>query len=227
MTQRWIDYLKRNVDSRNLLDFAVEYWVYNMPLYQRIKKYIQPPQRILEVGCGYGLSAVYLRECGFHVTAIDNDPNIVQMAMEAIQHFRSDVGIECANAFDLSRYHASFELVFSTGVIEHFEREGTVQLLREQAKCASYVVGVIPSKYTKFAGKITDERIYTMRGLQKIFEDAQLRVLETFGYGDIPSRWHILIKRLLPYGAYRLLQNRYGYCMSMGAIGATDTNSWF
>ena len=49
--------------------------------------------------------------------------------------------------------------------------------------------------------------------------EAGLKIIDNFGYGDIPVGWHKWVKRVLPYGAYRLLQNRCGYAMGIVCIG--------
>lgn len=126
---------------------------------------------------------------------------------------------ETADAFDLSKFHSKFDLAFSCGVLEHFDREVTVQLLQEQAFCAKKVLIQIPAIYTKYTGEITDERIYSINQLAKIVEDAGLKVVEKFGYGDLTAtRTHVLLRRLLPRAIWRMAQNM-GYAYSLAVIG--------
>jgi SAM-dependent methyltransferase len=177
------------------------------------------PGDILELGCGYGMSSIYLNDCGYSVVAVDNEPGIVTKAKHHAKQWGASLRIEVADALDLSMYHNSFDLCFSVGVIEHFDRDATVRLLMEQARCARTVIAVIPSGHTKYSAPITDERIYSARQLKWIFHDAGLKNISTFGYGDIPTYPHFLIKHFLPFGFYRFLQNRFSYAMNIGCKG--------
>jgi SAM-dependent methyltransferase len=219
MSNRWIEYFDKTLKDKTIFEYAVEHCRYNAQLYYQIRKIVSPPSRILEVGCGYGLSSIYLQACGYGVTAIDSDLEIVNRAKNSAETLSSDLTIEHADAFELSKYYRLFDLCFSVGVIEHFNREITVKLLQEQAKCAKYIIAVIPSKYTKYTGEITDERIYNVRKLKRICAEAGLIDISTFGYGDIPTWLHTLIRYWLPFGVYRILQNYFSYAMSLGCVG--------
>ncbi|MFH1784731.1 MAG: class I SAM-dependent methyltransferase [bacterium] len=220
MTNRWLEFLEKETEKyHNLLEYSVNHWNYNDPLYFKIKELLKPQAKILDIGCGFGLSDIYLQECGYSVIGIDNDINIVEQARRNAEYFNSSVKFEQGDAFDLSKYYDSFDLVFSVGVAEHFDRGITVKLIKEQAKCASYVICVIPTKFTKYSGEITDERIYTISQLSGIFKEAELKVIGRFGYGNIISPFHNGIHRLLPHGLYRILQNNFSYAMGIVCIG--------
>ena len=102
-------------------------------------------------------------------------------------------------------------------MLEHFDRQVTVNFLTEQALCAYKVLIQIPAIYTKYTGEITDERIYSINQLAKIVEDAGLRVVEKFGYGDLTAtRTQVLLRRLLPRAIWRVAQNMgYAYCLAV------------
>ncbi len=219
MSERWVDYFEASLRGKKLLDYAVDHWTYNMQLYYQIRKHVLPHGRILEIGCGLGLSSIYLQECGYEVTAVDKSESVIQMARRSAEMLSSHLTIEPADALDMRKYYNGYDACFSVGVIEHFERDVTVKLLEEQKNCARCVIAVVPSKYTAYVAEITDERIYTARGLKRIFRDAGLRNVSLFGYGDIPSTFHSCMKYFVPFGAYRVLQNYFSYTMSIGCVG--------
>lgn len=223
MSERWQQYFQDATHGRSTLDYAVTHWTYSMPLYQEIKRYVQPPARVLEVGCGLGLSTIYLQECGYRAVGIDNDADIVRAARENGRRMDSAAEFEVADAGDLARFRGAFDLAFSVGVLEHFERGRTVAMVREQAAAAAFVVTVIPTPFTRFAAPVTDERFYSVGEFRRIYGDAGVRPLRSFGYGDIPASPHVLVKRLLPYALWRVLQNRFAYAMGMGLVGASQT----
>lgn len=223
MSDRWIEYSEGVLKGKSVLAYSVEHWGYHAQLYYQIMTSVPPPANILEIGCGHGMSSIYLNECGYNVVAVDNEPEIVRKADDNAKRWGSRLRIEVADAFDLSAYHGSFDLCFSVGVIEHFDRDTTIRLLMEQARCARIVVAVIPTKYTRYAEPITDERIYKIGQFKRICHEAGLRNITSFGYGDIPTSAHFFIKHLLPYGFYRVLQNRFSYAMGIGCKAEART----
>lgn len=223
MTERWIEYFAKGKNKYySSLEYAIDHWSYNAPLYRRIKNLITPPAKILEVGCGLGFSSIYLSSCGYKMVGIDNDNQIINEAKENSRNFKSKANFEQGDAFNLSKYYGIFDLVFSAGVVEHFLKEKTIQLLQEQAKCASYVIAVIPTKYTKYVAPITDERIYNVNQLTDIFKRAGIEVIKKFGYGDIPTLFHKCIRTSLPYAIYYTLQNNFSYAMQICCIGKSN-----
>lgn len=221
MTERWKSYF----DSHGAFDpawlkAAVEHWGFHETLYGMIARHCAPPARLLDVGSGPGWSDFYLGALGYQVTGIDNEPSLVELAAQRAERINVPTKFEVADAFDLTKYHGKFDLVFSNGVLEHFDRDVTVKLLGEQAKCAPKVLIQIPTKHTAQSDGITDERIYTINELAKMVEDAGMRVEARFGYGDLASTTtNLLLRRALPRAAWRWLQNRgYAYCIAV--VGA-------
>jgi SAM-dependent methyltransferase len=220
MTERWQQYfIKQGAFDGAWLRAAVIHWGFHEILYGMIQRHCPPPARILDIGCGPGWSDLYLTSCGYQVTGIDSDEILVAKARDLAARLNIPAQFEQADAFDLSRFHGQFDLAYSCGVLEHFDREVTVQLLREQARCAKRVLIQIPTKYTAYTGEITDERIYTMGKLKRIVRDAGLNVEAAFGYGEVTvTRAQIWLRRLLPRMGWRWLQN-HGFAYSIAVLG--------
>jgi SAM-dependent methyltransferase len=221
MSERWQSYFKLyGAFDQNWLSTAVAHWGFHETLYGMIARHCPAPGRILDVGSGPGWSEFYLSSMGYEVTGVDNEPTLVDLAKKRAELLGVSAKFAVADAFDLSAYYSKFDLAYSCGVLEHFDREVTVRLLREQALCATHVLIEIPTRYTVYTGGITDERIYSVNELAKIVEDAGLRVVARFGYGDLAAtRMHVFLRRVLPRVVWRWLQNR-GYAYSIAVIGA-------
>lgn len=222
MTERWKTYFDTHgAFNPQWLKSAVEHWGFHETLYGMIGRHCAPPARLLDVGSGPGYSDFYLSALGYDVTGVDNEPSLVELATALAEKLNISARFEVADAFDLSPYYGKYDLVFSNGVLEHFDRDVTVTLLREQARCASKVLIQIPTKYTAQSDGITDERIYTIDELARIVQDAGMRVDARFGYGDLASTSaNIALRRSLPRVAWRWLQNRgYSYCIAV--LGST------
>jgi SAM-dependent methyltransferase len=218
MTERWKAYFDgHGAFDPKWLKSAVEHWSFHETLYGMIERHCPPPGRLLDVGSGPGWSDFYLSARGYNVTGIDNEPSLVELATVRAKQLNVPATFEVADAFDLSKYYGRYDLVFSNGVLEHFDRDVTVQLLKEQSKCAKHVLIQIPTKYTAQSDGITDERIYSVSELAQIVADAGMRVDARFGYGDLSStRTNLLLRRALPRAVWRWLQNRgYAYCIAV------------
>jgi SAM-dependent methyltransferase len=221
VTERWKTYFdKHGAFDPKWLKSAVEHWGFHETLYGMIGRHCAPPARLLDVGSGPGWSDFYLGALGYDVTGIDNEPSLVELATLRADRLNVPAHFEVADAFDLSRYYGRYDLVFSNGVLEHFDRHVTVKLLQEQAKCAPKVLIQIPTKHTAQSDGITDERIYRIDELARIVEDAGMRVEARFGYGDLASTGtNLLLRRAMPRAVWRWLQNRgYAYCIAI--VGA-------
>lgn len=220
MTDRWASYFEsQGTFGDHWLQTAVAHWSFHEILFGRIIQNVRPGGAILDVGCGPGWSDLYLSARGFAVTGVDSEPRLVQAARDLAARVGENVRYEVGDAFDLKTFHGQFDLAYSCGVLEHFDRDVTVQLLQEQARCAKQVLIQIPSRYTAYTGPITDERIYSVRELRRIVEDAGLTVVKSFGYGDIATlRWHQILRNALPRAAWRLLQDQ-GFAFAIAVLG--------
>ncbi len=220
MSQRWKDYFDTHgAFDPQWLATAASHWGFHEILYGNIAAHCPKPARLLDVGSGPGWSDLYLSALGYSVTGVDNEPALVELARARAEKLNVAAEFHCADAFDLGEFHGKFDLAFSCGVLEHFDREVTVKLLQEQSRCAKYVLIQIPTRYTAQTAPITDERIYTINELADIVKDAGMKVVSKFGYGDLtatPSQ--VWLRRALPRMAYRVLQN-LGYAYSIAVVG--------
>jgi SAM-dependent methyltransferase len=223
MSERWKNYfVKQKAFEGEWLATAVAHWGFHERLYGMIQKYCSPGAKLLDVGCGPGWSDLYLSSLGYKVTGLDNEPVLIELAQKQSEKLGGGVNFVVGDAFDLSKLDKRFDLSFSCGVLEHFDRSVTVELLKEQAKFSNYVLIQIPTKYTKYAGGITDERIYSINELCKIVEAAGMTVVTKFGYGDVcVSKMHVLLRLVMPRFAYRLIQNA-GFAFSIAVIGKVN-----
>lgn len=225
MSDRWLSFA-REATSGGRFAAAYESWSFAAPLLQTIRDTVPPGGRILDVGCGNGLHAVLLDAWGYEVVGVDNDPAIVEEAERTRELFGSDVELREADAFDLSRFHGTFDLVCSLGVVEHFDPDATVELIREQARVAPRVLAAIPTRAARHAVAQTDERNHSPRALRSLFRRAGLRVERTLVFGDVPTRIGRALKVALPHAGYRALQTATGYGLELACLGArTETSA--
>ncbi len=220
MTERWKVYVTEGVQKAGgPIPFALAQWTFSLPVLLAIRRAVPAGGRVLDVGCGAGIFAALLAHHGYQVVGVDDDADIVAYARQMVAYLRAPAAVEQASAFDLARYHRQFDLVYSLGVLEHFEPAVTVHLLQEQARCARFVVVVVPTRFARYAAPVTDERLYTRRQLTTLARRAGLRVRESFVYGDVPTRTARALDRWLPKTAYRGLRECFSYGMDLCCVG--------
>jgi ubiquinone/menaquinone biosynthesis C-methylase UbiE len=114
-------------------------------------------KEILDVGCGLGMMMEYFSKQGNEVVGIDIAPRVVK------ENRRRGLTVVEADARNLPFVDESFDLVYSLGVIEHFEE--TQQALQEQVrtcKPGGVVVAVVPFLSTPYCwAGILYHRIFT------------------------------------------------------------------
>ncbi len=220
MTERWKRYIAEGIEAAGgPIPFALTQWMFLFPIFLAIKRALPSGGKLLDVGCGAGIFTSLLSHHGFHVVGVDEDSDIVAYAGEMIDFFRAPARVEQRSAFDLSPYHDQFDLAFSLGVVEHFEPDITVQLIREHARCGRFVLIAVPTRFTRYAAPVTDERLYTRGGLCDLVRGAGLRIRESFVYGEVPSRMARNLERLLPGVAYRRVKHSSTYGMGICCVG--------
>ncbi len=74
---------------------------------------------LLEVGCGIGVDSIQLAKCGFDVTAVDLTENALVVAKEFAAHREVNVDFRLGNAEGLDFPDATFDVVYSFGVLHH------------------------------------------------------------------------------------------------------------
>ena len=75
--------------------------------------------RLLEVGCGIGVDSIQLAKCGFDVTAVDLTESALQVAKEFAARRDVNINFQLGNAEGLDFADASFDVVYSFGVLHH------------------------------------------------------------------------------------------------------------
>jgi len=111
------------------------------------------PVSILELGCGPAYIARRLTE---HIPTrrlvlVDSNPAMIEIAKQTFQGYTCDVEFIESNFFQMNLTE-KFDLVYSIGVVEHFDSTARAQLLRihadhvrEGGYCMVYVPTPLPS----------------------------------------------------------------------------------
>jgi SAM-dependent methyltransferase len=84
---------------------------------------------VMDLGCGPGLLAVPLARLGFHVTAVDPEPDMVAACRDAAREAGVAVDVRQASSFDLPAGIGPFKLVTMGRSFHWMDREATLKTL--------------------------------------------------------------------------------------------------
>jgi tellurite methyltransferase len=94
------------------------------------------PLKLLDIGCGEGRNAVFFARNGYHVTAFDASPK----GVEKTRQLAADAGVPVESfAADINQFHLSdrFDVLFSTGVLQHVPAESRKELFANYRTCTN------------------------------------------------------------------------------------------
>ena len=103
--------------------------------------------KVLEIGCGSGVSSLWLAKNGRDVTALDYTKSSVELVKAAADKLglRNVVVIHCDATKALPFNEKQFDYIFQAGLLEHFKTEEQVELLRNWSKYGKYMISMIPN----------------------------------------------------------------------------------
>jgi 2-polyprenyl-3-methyl-5-hydroxy-6-metoxy-1,4-benzoquinol methylase len=103
--------------------------------YKWVAQMLRGYQRVLEVGCGDGLGSALVRDTVGHLTAIDQDP----MMIESAKRCQKGIDFKCTGEIEVA------DAIYSIDVIEHIEREESRKWVSSLSANADMVIIGSPS----------------------------------------------------------------------------------
>lgn len=91
-----------------------------------------PGKKCLEVGCGRGSLSAYFADAGWDCTLLDLSPKVINLARDAFSSQGLSAQFKVGDCTNLPYEDNSFDLIFSIGLLEHFE--DIEQVLAEQLR---------------------------------------------------------------------------------------------
>jgi 2-polyprenyl-3-methyl-5-hydroxy-6-metoxy-1,4-benzoquinol methylase len=143
---------------------------------------VRSPARVLDAGCGWGVTLKILEECGFQVTGMD----ISRRTLQELD--RPDRNLVEA---DLTKPWPGgiepFDAVLSLDVLEHLDDDvGAVTQLAELVKPGGVLVisvPALPDLFTEFDAIQGHRRRYLPESLRAAFDGTPLTIERTFWWG--------------------------------------------
>ena len=99
-------------------------WESEQPVQALVDLFDRPgfaPKRVLELGCGDGVNAVFMASRGCEVTAVDLSPTALAMAQEKQRAAGVDLELVEGDVFELDLGATPFDFVFDRGMFHHVQ----------------------------------------------------------------------------------------------------------
>jgi 2-polyprenyl-3-methyl-5-hydroxy-6-metoxy-1,4-benzoquinol methylase len=109
--------------SRSQQLLGVLPWESERPVAALVELFDRPgiePRRVLELGCGDGVNAVFMAQRGCEVTAVDISGTAIEMARRKALDAGVDVHLLVGDVFELG-LEGSFDFVFDRGLLHHLQ----------------------------------------------------------------------------------------------------------
>ena len=91
-------------------------------LHRLFRQYIRPGMRVLEIGCAPGKQLAYIgRYLGASISGLDYSENGIELSRRLLHKLDIEGDLRCEDIFLTTFRPESFDVVYSLGVIEHFD----------------------------------------------------------------------------------------------------------
>jgi SAM-dependent methyltransferase len=178
---------------------------------ERIKlRYLRPHlkacARSLEIGCGSAKLSALLAKDGLEVFGVDLSPQALRVARNNFQYLGVRGHVAIADAFALPFEAEQFDLVFSTGLLEHFRDPERIirEMLRTLRPGGLFFSDVVPLKFSLVRSAwylrglhrtVDDEHPYRPRDVRRWLHACDLVDVRVFSSCILPA---LGLMRLLP-----------------------------
>lgn len=167
------------MEWENFLDDQIHHNLYvsalvYMPTIKVVRRCAEPGDLILEAGCGSGRTAMLLADMGYKVVALDKSLTLLNR-LDPVTAFFSDLKLINAENLHIPFREKCFKVVYSCGVLEHFEPSEIVSILKEQRRVSTYVLVDVPNDRC-VKQSFGDEKFYTEEEWLNMFYAAGLEI---------------------------------------------------
>ncbi|URK17345.1 class I SAM-dependent methyltransferase [Thalassospira sp. GO-4] len=186
-------------EPANQIQFAFrQHWLlFNELLEQQPLK----NKEVLEVGCGRGSLSMYFADAGCNCTLIDSSEQAISTARRLFARNGLNARIEVGNALELNDPDDSYDVVFSIGLLEHFDNIAAplaeqVRVLKPGGTLFVYVVPEDSGDIQRDYEWINDLLQASFDGLNNEKDSTPKEKEEVYRNGYLPQRYVDTLKTL-------------------------------
>lgn len=99
-----------------------------------------------EIGCGSGESAAYLQKYCRQVTALDYSEKCIELVEMVNKKMQLGMRVVCADACAALPFNEKeFDYIYQCGLLEHFQKEKRIELLKNWSRYTKHMISMIPN----------------------------------------------------------------------------------
>jgi SAM-dependent methyltransferase len=150
-----------------------------------LRKYgVEPPARVLDAGCGWGVNLAALERGGYQVTGLD----VSRQTLQRLDRPDRDL-VEADLTQALPTTVGVYDAVIALDVIEHLDDDAAVvgrlgRLLKPHGGVFVVSVPALPELYSDFDAVQGHRRRYLPQTLRAAFAQSDLRIEDVFWWGS-------------------------------------------
>ena len=193
--------------------------------------------KVLEIGCARGKQLIYFaKDFGYKIYGIDSSQRGVAIAMDNLKRAGVQGTILCEDIFKTSLIKESFDIVYSMGLVEHFDKpeeviDAHIGLLRKGGILIITVPNFGRSIHMKIRGLIGQDKallplinqsimdkqflaeLMQDRGVEVLYLDYMGMIELTLGLGKVKNKVifypMLLINQIIGYLTFFMPSSRY------------------
>lgn len=141
---------------------------------------------IAEIGCGLGILCSFLSKQNFNVVGIDSDREMIRLAKKLNRTIGGNATFVMSEMNNLSQVNLKkIDVIFSNGVMEHYNDKEIVNSLYYQASVAKNVIFSVPSdRYSEKNALFGNERFMGVKKWKALIRESGLMLNKTFGFDE-------------------------------------------
>lgn len=192
--KRW-----RAVDSTVVARDAY-YWIDTVKL-KHVLRLNPSAGRALEVGCGSARISVFLAHRGYEMVCMDLSSQALSLAARNASLYGTQCDLVKADALRLPFKDGAFDMVFSTGLLEHFNDPSPIvaEMVRVLANGGVFWSDIVPARFSSFRAveclrrrRSVDEcfeRSFSKEEIATLLQSVGLQSIQVFAAGVMPPLW--------------------------------------
>jgi len=194
---RWVDLFR---DSMQSVDATRAHYARKIraryPVISHVEQNTPDQGNILESGAGTGTVSLHLSQKGYNSTTLEKDPDMIRLSelLQKILGGQSDRHEGCMK--DLPFSDKSFDTVFNHGVLEYFNEEEVIRIIREQLRVASRFVFAVPTSWNRASYIEECENLWSYPKWKNLVKDSGATLVKSFSYFSY-RRFRETLNRLL------------------------------
>jgi SAM-dependent methyltransferase len=160
----------------SLLDKSIQYnrdvwYIIDQIKFQHLKKLLPKKGKTLEVGCGLARLSSFLAADGYDTFGLDCICEAIAIARSMHDHSSTRISFVVGDGFHLPFDGGSFDVVLSTGLLEHFLDPGPIvmEMVRVLVPGGLFYSDIVPKKFSLLRS-LDSLRFSSLRRKDVVFE---------------------------------------------------------